>query len=71
MREFAAVLPIPRLPTRESLLGLLSLYNQSVQALLEGKRETITNADFRFQDGQTVDEKVKRIEDEIKRLVGN
>jgi hypothetical protein len=38
----------------------LGLYYESLQNLVEGKREVLQNSDFKFDDGKTVKEKEEK-----------
>lgn len=50
--------------------GALSLYYQSLQNLVEGRREVLNNDKFVFEDGMTVEEKRIRFENYLIRYFG-
>lgn len=47
----------------------MALYNSAISELLEGRREVMQDKRFRFEDGQTVEDKVSRVESVMKQLV--
>ncbi|CAK60928.1 unnamed protein product (macronuclear) [Paramecium tetraurelia] len=58
----AKLIKLPHL-NKQQILDALKLYNLSIQALLEGKREVVQNDKFVFKDGQSLQQKVDKIKD--------
>ncbi|CAD8112668.1 unnamed protein product [Paramecium sonneborni] len=54
--------------SKQQILDSLKLYNLSIQALLEGKREVVQNDKFVFQDGQSLQQKVDKIKDFLMKI---
>ena len=48
----------------------LALYYESLQNLVEGRREVLHDEDFRFEDGKSVQEKAQIFEKRIASFVG-
>ena len=44
---------------KEKILKSLDIYNLSLQQLVEGQREVLTNRDFKFEDGTSVEDRVE------------
>ncbi|CAD8082298.1 unnamed protein product [Paramecium primaurelia] len=63
----AKLIKMPNL-NKQHILEALKLYNLSIQALLEGKREVVQNDKFVFKDGQSLQQKVDKIKDFLMRI---
>ena len=48
----------------------LALYYESIQNLVEGRREVLHDEEFRFEDGKSVEEKAEIFEKRINSFVG-
>ena len=46
----------------KSVFSNLTLFYESLQALVEGRRDVLHNENFRFEDGKTVKEKQEAFE---------
>ncbi|CAD8205385.1 unnamed protein product [Paramecium octaurelia] len=63
----AKLIKLPHL-NKQQILDALKLYNLSIQALLEGKREVVQNDKFVFKDGQSLQQKVDKIKDFLMKI---
>ena len=46
----------------------MEFYNKALENLVEGQREVVNNDDFEFEDGSTVGERLKRVEDRLRKF---
>ena len=54
----------------EKFFNYMALYYESLQSLVEGRREVLNDENFKFHDQETVKEKQKRFEEKFSKMIG-
>ena len=52
----------------QSSLDFFRFYNSALENLVEGQREVVSNPNFEFQDGSTVNEKTEKLRGLLKKV---